>query len=337
MKQPKPQAIIIILICLTALSVAFTVSSCSKSPDDKTYRMRASTSLAAHGTVGKALEKFCQLVEEKSNGRIKTQDYYVGQLGNQRELVEMVHDGSLEVVTSLASGTARYVPQLALFEYPYIYKDEAHLVRVLDELEDYVSALLAPHNFIAAGGQNMGFRHMLNKTHPVKTVADLKGLKMRGPNPIYVGMFKALGARGTTTDWSEIYSALQTGVINGLEASPDMLLSMKFHEQAEYLSKTSHIAACVYYMIRKDWLESLPEDLQKIVIDCAREAAAYQNDLDKTVQKEAMQTMIADGVNVNEVDDIDEFKNRLADFKEQYVAGKGAAWRELYDKIKAVE
>ena len=75
---------------------------------------------------------------------------------------------------------------------------------------------------------------------------------MRGPNPIYVGMFKTLGASATTTDWSEI-CALQTGVIDGLEASPDMLLSMKFNEQAKYLSKTSHIAACVYYD-SQDWL-----------------------------------------------------------------------------------
>ena len=336
MAQRKSQ-VTFIFVCLIALSVVFAVASCRKSPSEKTWRMRASTPLAAHGTVGKALKMFCDLVQEKSNGRIKTEDFYIGQLGNQRELVEMVHDGSLEVVTSLASGTARYVPQLALFEYPYIYKDEAHLVRVLDALQDDVSALLARHNFIAVGGQNMGFRHMLNKKRPITTVADLKGLKMRGPNPIYVGMFKALGARGTTTDWSEIYSALQTGVINGIEASPDMLLSMKFHEQAKYLSKTSHIAACVYYMMRKDWFESLPEDLQQIVTDCAREAAAYQNDLDIKVQSQALKTLAAEGVQINEVQDIDEFKSHLSAFKKDYVAQRGSVWQQLYDKIIAVE
>ncbi len=336
MAQRKSQATFI-FVCLIALSVVFAVASCRKSPGEKTWRMRASTPLAAHGTVGRALKMFCDLVREKSNGRIKTADFYIGELGNQRELVEMVHDGSLEVVTSLASGTARYVPQLALFEYPYIYKDEAHLVRVLDALEGDVSALLAQHNFIAVGGQNMGFRHMLNKTRPITTVADLKGLKMRGPNPIYVGMFKALGARGTTTDWSEIYSALQTGVINGIEASPDMLLSMKFNEQAKYLSKTSHIAACVYYMIRKDWFESLPEDLQQTVMDCARQAAAYQNALDIEVQSEAMKTLAAEGVQINEVNNVDEFKSHLSAFKKDYVADKAVAWQQLYDKIIAVD
>ncbi len=325
-----------LLTILVAAALLFGTSSCRKS-GEKSYRMRAATPLAPHGTVGKALARFCELVETRSEGRIRTQDYYIGELGNQRELVEFVHDGSLEVVTSLASGTAQYVPQLALFEYPYIYKDEAHLVRVLNALEDEVSRLLAPHNFVAVGGQGMGVRHMLNKTRPIERPADLKGLKMRGPNPIYVGMFKTLGASATTTDWSEIYSALQTGVIDGLEASPDMLLSMKFNEQAKYLSKTSHIAACVYYMIRRDWLESLPQDLQSLVLDCAREAAAYQNELDIQVQADALKTLEAEGVKINAVADLEEFKAQLAQWKDDYVRSQGPAWQDLYAKITAVD
>jgi C4-dicarboxylate-binding protein DctP len=249
----------------------------------------------------------------------------------------MLHDGALEVVTTLASGTARYVPQLGLFEFPYIYKDEAHLVRVLDAMEEEVSRLLAPHNFVAVGGQNMGFRHMLNKVKPVADVADLKDLKMRGPNPVYVGMFDALGASGTTTDWSEIYGALQTGVIDGMEASPDMIYSMKFHEVAKNMSKTYHIAACVYYMIRKDWLEALPADLQEIVIASAREAAAYQNALDIEAQGASLQKMVDEGLQVNEVNDLGEFQATLEAFKESYVQEKGPEWVDLYNKIKAVE
>jgi tripartite ATP-independent transporter DctP family solute receptor len=299
----------------------------------KTFVMRTTTPLSQYGSVGKGLKQFCDRVAEKSGGRIKTTINYAGELGTQREQVEMVHDGSLEVVTTLASGTARYVPQLGLFEFPYIYKNEAHLVRVLDTLEGEVSRLLAPHNFIAVGGQNMGFRHMLNKKRPIYRVADLKGLKMRGPNPVYVGMFNALGASGMTTDWSEIYNALQTGVIDGMEASPDMILSMKFHEQAKYLSKTYHIAACVYYMIRKNWYESLPKDLQDVVMKSAKEAAAFQNKLDNEVQDTSLKKMVAEGLLVNEVKDIKEFQNVLESFKANYIKEKGSAWKDLYNKI----
>ena len=324
-------------VALSTLLAVTLIAPFSANAADKVYNLRMTTPLAKSGSVGKGLDKFAELVNAKAGGRIKTTVNYSGELGNQREQVEMVHDGSLEVVTTLASGTARYVPQLALFEFPYIYKDEAHLVRVLDALEPEVSRLLAPFNFVAIGGQNMGFRHMLNKKRPIVSVADMKGLKMRGPNPVYVGMFNALGANGTTTDWSEIYGAIQTGVIDGMEASPDMIYSMKFHEVAPFLSKTNHIAACVYYMINKNWLESLPDDLRKIVLDAAREAATFQNALDVKVQSESLQKMVAAGLKVNEVKDVGEFVKTLDSFKTGYVKEKGADWQALYEKIVAVK
>jgi tripartite ATP-independent transporter DctP family solute receptor len=324
-------------ILTLSVLLAFCLAAPAFAAEGKTYTMRTTTPLAKSGSVGKGLDKLCELVASKSGGRIKTTANYSGELGTQREQVEMVHDGALEVVTTLASGSARYVPQLALFEFPYIYTDEAHLVRVLNALEPEVSRLLASSNFVAIGGQNMGLRHMLNKKRPIYTVADLKGLKMRGPNPVYVGMFNALGASGTTTDWSEIYGAIQSGVIDGMEASPDMIYSMKFHEVAPYLSKTNHIAACVYYMIRKDWLESLPADLKKIVLDSARQAAAYQNELDNNVQSESLQKMVAAGLKVNEVKDVNEFMKSLETFKQSYIKDKGPAWQDLYSKIIAVK
>jgi len=334
MKTWKILALIAIVVLIVGAMPAFASGGKETA---QTFKMRATTPLAKSGSVGKGLDKLCELVASKSNGRITTTTNYAGELGTQREQVEMVRDGSLEVVTTLASGTAAYVPQLGLFEFPYIYKDEAHLVRVLDALEGEVSGLLAKHNFVAIGGQNMGFRHMLNKKRPIETVADMKGLKMRGPNPVYVGMFNALGANGTTTDWSEIYSAVQTGVIDGLEASPDMLFSMKFHEAAPYMSKTNHIAACVYYMFRKNWLESLPDDLKKVVMESAKQAAAFQNELDVKVQGESLQKMISQGLKVNEVKDVGEFQKTLETFKQNYVKEKGPAWQALYEKIIAVK
>ena len=112
---------------------------------------------------------------------------------------------------------------------------------------------------------------------------------------------------------------------------------MKFHEVAKNMSKTYHIAACVYYMIRKDWLEALPDEVQEIVIASAREAAAYQNALDIEAQGASLQKMIDEGLQVNEVNDLGEFQATLEAFKESYVQEKGPEWVDLYNKIKAVE
>jgi len=323
---------LMVILCIIVLLATSSISAFSSE-----YTMRLTTPLGRSGSVGQGLIRFAELVEERSEGRISTSTYFAGELGTQREMVEMVIDGSLEVVTALASDPARWVPQLSLFEFPYIYKDEAHLVRVLDTLEEEVSRLLEPHNMFAVGGQNMGFRFMLNRVRPIYTLEDIKGLKMRGPNPVYVGMFEAMGASGTTTDWSEIYGALQTGVIDGMEASPDMIYSMRFHEVARYMSKTYHIAACVYYLIGKSWFQSLPADLQEIVMESARDAAAYQNALDMEIHEVSLQKMIDEGLKINEVNDINEFIHAVEDWKEEYVAKRGSEWIDLYEKIMAVE
>lgn len=328
MKIKKTTIFFCVIVLLTTISVSAFASE---------YTMRLTTPLAESGSVGQGLIRFAELVEERSDGRISTSTYFAGELGTQREMVEMVIDGSLEVVTALASDPARWVPQLSLFEFPYIYKDEAHLVRVLDSLEEEVSRLLEPHNMFAVGGQNMGFRFMLNRVRPIYTLKDIKDLKMRGPNPVYVGMFEAMGASGTTTDWSEIYGALQTGVIDGMEASPDMIYSMRFHEVAQYMSKTYHIAACVYYLIGSNWFENLPSDLQEVVMESARDAAAYQNTLDMEIHEVSLQKMIDEGLQVNEVDDIDAFKHAVEDWKVEYVTERGPDWIDLYEKILAIE
>jgi len=322
----------IVVFCAIVLLAAISVSVFASE-----YTMRLTTPLGESGSVGQGLIRFAELVEERSDGRIRATTNFAGELGTQREMVEMVIDGSLEVVTALASDPARWVPPLSLFEFPYIYKDEAHLVRVLNELEEEVSRLLEPHNMFAVGGQNMGFRFMLNRVRPIYALKDLKGLKMRGPNPVYVGMFEAMGASGTTTDWGEIYGALQTGVIDGMEASPDMLYSMRFHEVAQYMSKTYHIAACVYYLIGKNWFEGLPSDLQDVVMESARDAAEFQNALDMNAHEVSLQKMINEGLKVNEVDDIGEFMRAVEDWKDEYVAKRGSDWIDLYEKIMAVE
>jgi TRAP-type C4-dicarboxylate transport system substrate-binding protein len=272
-----------------------------------------------------------------AGGRIEAVANFGSELGNQREQVEMAKTGSLEMVVSApGTGPGAYVPQLQAIDLPYLFDDEDHFVRVLNGVEGEISKLLAPHNFIAVGGQNMGFRHMLIKQRPVYKPSDLEGLKMRGPNPVFVQMFEALGASGVTTDWTDIYTSLQTGVIDGMEASPDMIYSMKFQEQAKYFSKTYHNASCVFYFFNKEWYESLPGDLQTIVMDTAKKAAAYQNKIDLEAQEASMQKLIDEGVMVNEVNDINEFKRLTAPMMDTFKA-RGPEWADFINKLTSID
>jgi len=326
-----------ILLLVVVFAVAGGLLFAEGTEEKAVYKLRSSTNLAPTGTVGRGLQYFVDEINKAGGGRIQATANFGSELGNQREQVEMCKTGSLEMVVSApGTGPGAYVPQLQSVDLPYLFKDEQHFVRVLNGIEAEVSRLLAPHNFIAVGGQNMGFRHMLIKKRPARTPKDLQGLKMRGPNPVFVQMFEALGASGITTDWNDIYTALQTGVIDGMEASPDMIYSMKFHEQAKYMSKTNHNASCVFYFFNKQWYDGLPTDVQKIVMDSARKAAAYQNKIDLEAQTASLQKMINEGVIVNEVDDINEFVKLTKPMMDAFRA-RGPEWRDLIDKITAIQ
>lgn len=300
------------------------------------YELRASSNLAATGTVGKALHKFVDLINEKTQGRIEASANFGSELGSQSEQVEMCKIGALEmVVASPGTGPGTWVPELMMFEFPFLVDNNEHYRRVLDGVQDEVSKRLKEYGFIAMAGQSQGARHILT-VKPVKSIEDMKSLKMRGPNAIYIDMFKRLGAAGTTMDWNEIYTALQTNVIDGMEASPSMIHSMHFEDEAKYMAITNHIISCVYYFFNKDWYEALPEDLQKIVAECAQKAADYQAWLDDEDQVKALEAMKKEGLVVTYIEDIQKWKDACAPMLEEYKS-KGENWSSFIEKIQSIK
>lgn len=187
--------------------------------DGKVYELRSTTNQAQTGTIGQALEFFCKTVEEKSNGRIKTTANFGSELGSQSEQVEMCQAGALELVLAApGTGPGVWVPELQMYEFPFLFDDNDQYREITRAMEDEVNSRLGQYGFYTYGTMSMGSRDMLTVS-PVTKLEDMKGLKMRGPNAVYISMFDALGASGTTMDWNEVYTALQTKVMDGMEAS----------------------------------------------------------------------------------------------------------------------
>jgi C4-dicarboxylate-binding protein DctP len=323
------------LFILVALLAGASLFASPRS-DGTSYTLRTSTNLAATGTVGKGLTRFVELVNERSGGRIKATANYGNELGSQAEQVEMSRDGALEmVVAAPGTGPGAWVPELMMFEFPYLFKDNTHYRRVLKGLESEVTARVKPYGFVAAAGQSQGSRHMLT-VRPVTKLADIRGMKMRGPNAIYISMFNYLGAAGTTMDWNEIYTAMNQKIIDGMEASPSMINSMKFQDIAKNLTITNHIIACVYYFFNDKWLAGLPADLQKIVLDCADEAAVYQGQIDDEDQDASLAAMVSQGVAVHNLPDADAWVQACSPMLNEY-RGKGENWNSFIDKMLAIE
>lgn len=300
-------------------------------------QLRLSTHFSEADPPGKGVAKFKELVEQKTGGRIAVRVWWNSELGKERENTEMVRDGSVEMTTSLAAGVGGWVPQAALLEFPYIYKDDAHILRVVSAVRPHLDEILAPYNFKALGAIDVGFRYILTKKSPVLSLADLRGVKLRVPNPFYAALFDSLGARSTVLPWADIYVGLQSGVIDAMEASPALIQSMRFQEQAKFLSRTNHIAAVNVFLTGKKWFEALPKDLQQAVTEAAEEASRYQVTLQAESEGQAVKSLVAAGAKVNDLKDPEEFRKVAIAFREKYVKEKGEKWETLYRKILSVQ
>lgn len=302
--------------------------------DGKVYELRVSSNLAQGGTIGQALTYFCETVDKKSGGRIKTTANFGNELGSQSEQVEMCQSGALELVLAApGTGPGVWVPELQMYEFPFLFKDNVQYRQVVRAMEDEVNNRLGQYGFYTYGMMSMGARDMLT-VKPVTKLEDLKGLKMRGPNNVYISMFERLGASGTTMDWNEVYTALQTKVMDGMEASPSMINSMKFQDNAKNLALTNHCMACIGFFFNKDWFEKLPEDLQKIVKEAVDETESFQDALDDKDNEAALEAMKNEGVTVTEIQDIDKWQEACAPMLQEYRA-KGDNWNTFIDKIES--
>ncbi len=329
----KKSYVIGLLVGFILLMVA-----CGGKEDDTVYTLRASTNLGETGTTGVALQYFVDQVNEKTSGRIKASAHFGAELGSQLEQVEMTQLGDLEMVCAApGTGLGGWVPELAMYEFPFIFDNNEQYREVLRKTTDDVTALVSDYGFTAASGQSQGARNILT-INPVYTMKDLAGVKMRGPNVVYTDMFNALGAAGTITGWNDIYTSLQTKVIEGCEASPSALCSMKFHEQAKYMTVTNHIIACTYYFFNTEWLEGLPADLQEIVLECAEDASYYHAKVYDEADADAVQAMIDDGVTVIELSPAEKAKfveacsGMLAEYR-----AKGDNWNKFIDILLAAK
>ncbi len=316
----------------TEVAVEAQTEAAKPADDGKVYELRTTTNQAQTGTIGQALEFFCKTVEDKSGGRIKTTANFGNELGSQSEQVEMCQAGALELVLAApGTGPGVWVPELQMYEFPFLFDNNDQYREITRAMEDEVNNRLSQYGFYTYGTMSMGSRDMLT-VQPVTKLEDMKGLKMRGPNAVYIAMFESLGSSGTTMDWNEVYTAMQTKVMDGMEASPSMINSMKFQDNAKNLAITNHCMACIQFYFNDNWFKSLPEDLQQIIKESVDETEAFQDALDDSDNEKALEAMTSEGVTITEIADLDKWVEACAPMLEEYRA-KGDNWNSFIDII----
>lgn len=250
-----------------------------------------------------AFAHFADTVNEKSNGRLNIDIYPNSQLGAERDVISGIQLGTVDMTMS-GETLQNWAPKAALLAVPYAIRDSEHMAKVANgeighEIEKQITERtgLVPITWFERGARN------LTSNKPVTTPADLKGMTLRVPNvPIFVSTWSALGAKPTPMAFSEVFTALQQGTVHGQENPLSLIQSASFFEVQKYVNKTEHVRSWIYVLIGKRQLEKLPQDLQTILLDSAKEMHAYEHKLAVEAEAKLIDELKAEGMQFHDVD-----------------------------------
>lgn len=258
------------------------------------------------GNPGSLFEASANAFAECANGKLgdraEVQTFGSSQLGNDRELLQKLKLGQVDfsLPSSVMSSVA---PEFGVFEMPYIVQDRDHMRRIQAEVGDTFQEAALGEGYRIIGYFENGFRHITNNVRPITVPDDLKGIKLRTPNGEWrVKMFQLYGANPSPMAFSEVFTALQTNVIDGQENPYAQIASAKFQEVQEYLSITGHVYTPGYVLVSENRWQKLPEDVRADLEACGAETQDFVYEHAAKLEEELLQVIRDAGVAVNEAD-----------------------------------
>lgn len=251
-----------------------------------------------------AAQKFADLVSQKTNGRVKVDIFPSEILGSDQQMEDAIKLGALDSALISTGVVATIAPKMQAINLPYMFKDYNSAYKVLDgDLGKEMGAQLEDKNIHLINYWENGFRVMTNSKHPINVPSDLAGLKMRVPDsPVSIATFKALGTNPTPLAFGQLYTALQSKVVDGQENPLTNIYATKFYEVQKYLSVTNHQYGALPFIMNKDKWNSLQPDIQKAIIEAANEARDLHRQLVQKDDKDLIQKLKDNGMIINTPD-----------------------------------
>ena len=241
--------------------------------------LKAGHSQNAGEPMDKALHMMREHVEEATGGKATIEIFPNMQLGGEVEMIKQVLTGTLDITSPSNAPLTNFVPELKIFDMPFLFRDEAHMISVLrgPVLQD-INEIVSERGIRLLGVYNVGVRHIMSST-PVRSMADLKGLKIRTMQSKYhMAAFNAFGANATPISYAELYSSLQTGVVDGAEAANTNYFGKKFYEVAPYWGQVGWTILTAPLIMSDKKFSSLPADVQQALIEGGNKAAMWEQD-----------------------------------------------------------
>ena len=268
-------------------------------------RLRFAHSLSTNEPFHEAAEYFAKNVEQRTNGRVQVKVFPGEQLGSLKDTTEMVRKGSNVMVLTDSGYLADFVPDFGILNGPYLLRQPTDFKKLLasDWYREITQKARDAGFQVLAFNWYFGARHILGD-RPIRNLNDMKGFSIRVPPvPMFIETFKALGARGVTLQWSEVYSGLQQKVVDGVEAPLPTLYGSKLHESAKTISMTSHFVAYLGVSMNADVFDKLPKDVQTVLLEEAAKAGDHMAVLTEKRQENVIKDFESKGVKfVRDVD-----------------------------------
>lgn len=283
-----------------------------------------------HGAGAKAFE---DELNRLAPGRFKVQHYPSGSLGGEREMVESVQLGTLEMAITGTSVIGNFVPEMLVLDMPFLFRDAQHARATLDgPVGRDLQAKFKARGLVGLGFGEIGFRHLTNSDHPIKAPADLKGLKIRTmENPVHIAAFRALGALPTPMSWTEVITALQQGTIDGQENPISILVATKLWQVQKHVTLSSHVFTPISFTMSPALFDKLPPadqaNLRKAAAAGIKANRAYVD----AAEKSGLEELRKNGMEVVAGVDTAAFEKQLSPVYREY----GARFGDLVPRIKA--
>jgi len=283
-----------------------------------------------------AVVRMGKKLEAATGGRISIQMYPSMQLGGEKEMIEQAQVGALQIARISVGPMGPIVPELNVFNLPFMFRDNAHMEKVIDgPIGDELLKKLSDHptaGLIGLCWMNAGSRHVYNSKHPINSVADLKGLKIRMMgNPVFVDTMNALGGNGIAMGYDQLVSALQTGVVDGAENNEPSYASGQHFRYAKFYSMTGHLIIPEILVFSKKSWNALTKDDQDLIAKLAREAQQDQRGLWYEMERKSVVQMKDAGTQINEIPDRAPFQAAVKAVWDKYGGQHAALIKRIQD------
>jgi tripartite ATP-independent transporter DctP family solute receptor len=283
-----------------------------------------------------AVVRMGKKIEAATSGRLSIQMYPSMQLGGEKEMIEQAQVGALAIARVSVGPMGPMVPELNVFNLPFMFRDDAHMEKVIDgEIGTELLKRLSDHptsGLIGLCWMNAGTRNVYNSKRPIKSVDDLKGLKIRMMgNPVFVDSMNALGGNGVAMGFDQLINAMQTGVVDGAENNYPSYDTGQHYRYAKYYSLTGHLMIPEILVFSKRTWTTLGKDDQDLIMKSAKEAQVEQRKLWYEMEEKSIKHMREVGTEINKVEDLKPFQEAVKPVWDKYGAQHAALIKRIQD------